>query len=108
MNKKMILIFVSLIVTVSSIAQVMPSISPDGATEFCPNVNTTFTVTLPRIKDGTIPSVVSWVNGPIVVNGASNIINTSTKTTLGEEVGKKAPNAPFSGHFLSQIVGQGE
>ena len=61
MNKKLILIFVAMIVTLSTKAQ---SISPNEETEFCPNVNITFTVTLPRIASSTMPSVASWINGP--------------------------------------------
>lgn len=50
-----------MIVTLSTKAQ---SISPNEETEFCPNVNITFTVTLPRIASSTMPSVASWINGP--------------------------------------------
>ncbi len=79
MNKKLILIIVSFIVTLSALAQ---SISPIETTEFCPNVNVTFTVTLPRISDNTTPTIISWTGNPIVVTGVSNLTNTTTQTTF--------------------------
>lgn len=59
MNKKLILIFVSLVGSISVIAQ---DILPNEATEFCPDLNTTFTVTLPRITNNSTPNVVIWTN----------------------------------------------
>lgn len=79
MNKKLLLILVSFIGTLSTIAQ---SISPNETTEFCPGVNITFTVTLPRIADNTTPTVISWTNTPIVVSGVSDLTNTTTQTTF--------------------------
>lgn len=58
------------------------SISPNVTTEFCPLVNITFTVTLPRIADNTTPTVVSFTNTPVVVSGVSNLTNTQTQTTF--------------------------
>lgn len=57
-------------------------IAPSRNNEYCPQTNITFTVTLPRIKDNTTPSVVSWTNGPVVVSGVSNLNNTPTQTTF--------------------------
>ncbi|MFZ5978713.1 MAG: T9SS type A sorting domain-containing protein [Bacteroidota bacterium] len=58
-------------------------ISPAEDTEFCPLQDITFTVTLPRILDNTVPSVASSTNGPIVITGIlpSSIVNTPTQTT---------------------------
>ena len=73
------MIIVAIIVTMSTFAQ---SISPAVTAEFCPNVNITFSVTLPRIADNSTPNVASWTNTPILVSGVSNLVNTSTQTTF--------------------------
>ncbi|MCK9404310.1 MAG: hypothetical protein M0Q26_13010 [Chitinophagaceae bacterium] len=80
MNKKLVLIIVSLIGTLSTVAQ---SILPVETGEFCPLQDITFTVTLPRIVDNTTPTVASWTNGPIVVSGINpnSVVNTQTQTT---------------------------
>ena len=79
MNKKITLMLVAIISTLSTIAQ---SIAPIESTEFCPNTNINFSVTLPRIENNTTPSVLSWTNGPTVISGASNIVNTTNQTTF--------------------------
>lgn len=71
------------------------SISPNEATEFCPLVNVTFTVTLPRIKDGSAVNVYSWTNTPILVSGVSNLTNTQTQTTF-----------TFAGRFTDANINQ--
>lgn len=70
------------IIVIANFSLTAQSIFPVEGTEICPNQNITFTVTLPRILDGTTPSVASWTNGPIVVSGVSNITNTTTNTTF--------------------------
>jgi len=59
------------------------SISPAEDDEFCPLQDITFTVTLPRILDNTVPSVASYTNGPIIITGIlpGSIKNTPTQTT---------------------------
>ena len=91
MNKKLILILVALIVTISGIAQTAESISPDVTTEFCPNTDVTFTVSVP----GTNPSVASWTNGPIVVQGVYNSVTSGGTTTFN-----------FKGRFQDKNVKQ--
>jgi len=76
MIKKLTIIVLFAITSLHSAAQ---SISPDIITEFCPLVNITFTVTLPRIAANTSPTVASWTNTPIVVSGASNVTHTATQ-----------------------------
>lgn len=67
MNKKIFLSFIMIaFATVKLFAQ--QSISPSETTEFCPNVDVTFTVTLPPIADNTQPNLASWTNGPIIVS----------------------------------------
>ena len=78
MNK----IFLLIVTTIMSSTTFAQSIFPNPNTEFCPLVNITFTVTLPRISNNTTPNVISWTNGPIVVSGVNNIVNTSTQTTF--------------------------
>lgn len=80
MIKKVSLFVLTILLFLTSIGQ---SISPSETIEFCPNQNITFTVTLPRITDGTVPSVSSWTNSPIVVSGINptSIVNTPTQTT---------------------------
>ncbi|MFZ6025667.1 MAG: hypothetical protein ACOYVG_14550 [Bacteroidota bacterium] len=57
------------------------SILPLPNSEQCPYTLTTFTVTLPRIKDNTTP-VVTGLSGAIVNTGinSSSLIHTSTTT----------------------------
>lgn len=66
--KKLIILLFIVISTISIKAQ---SISPNEGTEFCPLVNTTFSVTIPLIKSGTpvtlsaigTPTIITWVTG---------------------------------------------
>ncbi|MGC8751882.1 hypothetical protein [Hydrotalea sp.] len=78
--KNLFIIFVLLFSTQSAFSQ---SIYPAETNEFCPLQDITFTVTLPRILDNTVPSVASYTNGPIVITGIlpSSIVNTPTQTT---------------------------
>lgn len=39
-------------------------------------------VTLPRIKDGTVPNVSAWTNNPTVITGVTNLSNTPAQTTF--------------------------
>jgi hypothetical protein len=77
--KKIIIILILLITSKVSISQ---SISPNQNTEFCPESNITFTVTLPLIKPNTTPTVLSWTNTPTLISGVSNLSNGSNSTTF--------------------------
>lgn len=79
MKKKLKLLLAASLISLVTFSQ---SISPNESTEFCPLTDITFTVTLPRIKSNTIPTVASWTNTPIVVIGVSNLTSTSTQTTF--------------------------
>jgi hypothetical protein len=76
-------IFALLTLALSCLTASTQSISPVETLEFCPLQDITFTVTLPRIQNNTIPTIASWTNGPIVVSGisAASINNTPTQTT---------------------------
>ena len=52
MKNKIILLFTCLIIVTHSKSQ---SISPVETGEFCPLQNISFTITLPRIADNTVP-----------------------------------------------------
>lgn len=54
------------------------SISPSEVSEFCPGIDITFTVTIP----GTNPNVVSWTNGPTIIQQAYNISSSGGITTF--------------------------
>ena len=54
------------------------TISPAVTNEYCPSTDITFTVSVP----GTSPTVASWTNGPIVVQGAYNITTSGSTTTF--------------------------
>lgn len=73
--KRIIQIMLLLTLTVFAKAQ---TILPDETTEFCPEADMTFTVTVP----GTGPSVASWTNSPILVQQAYNIITSGGTTTF--------------------------
>lgn len=75
-------IFMAVIIAITALCAHAQSISPDDNTEYCPLVDVTFTVTLPRIADNTTPTIASWTNTPIVVSGVSNLTNTQTQTTF--------------------------
>jgi hypothetical protein len=79
MKQKIQILLVLLLIAGAATSQ---GISPSVNNEYCPGTNITFTVTLPRIKDNTIPTVASWTNTPIIVVGVSNLTNTSAQTTF--------------------------
>ena len=79
MKKKILLLLVAASSFCTTFSQ---TISPVESTEFCPLVDMTFTVTLPRIADNTTPTVASWTNTPILVSGVSNLVNTATQTSF--------------------------
>lgn len=75
------LISLSLLAITNSFSQQPPVISPSENTEFCPLVNTTFTVTLPRIRQDTEIQL-STVGTPIIISGVANVTHTSEITTF--------------------------
>lgn len=54
------------------------TISPIETAEFCPNLDITFSVTIP----GSNPSVSSWTNAPDLIQGAYNISSSGGNTTF--------------------------
>lgn len=79
MNKKLL---ITAVLIISSLCAFSQSISPDISTQFCPNTNITFTVTLPKIQNNTSVNVASWTGTPTVISGAQNISSTQTNTTF--------------------------
>lgn len=78
--KKIYKLFVlSFIISISLSAQ---NISPNQDAEFCPLTSITFTVTLPRVENGTTPIVNSLTNTPILISGVNNLNHTSSNTTF--------------------------
>jgi hypothetical protein len=75
--------FIIVALLFSAQCAISQSISPAEDDENCPLQDITFTVTLPRILDNTIPSVISYTNGPIIITGIlpGSIKNTPTQTT---------------------------
>ena len=72
---------IAAVLIISSLRAFAQSISPDISSQFCPNTNVTFTVTLPRIADGTPVNVASWSGVPMVVS-VQGVSNTQTQTTF--------------------------
>lgn len=68
------------------------SILPIEATEFCPNTNIIFTVTLPQIQANSSINVTTNAGGCTVVAGASNISSNNGVTTFNF-TGKFADNS---------------
>lgn len=54
------------------------SITPLPTTEFCPDQEVTFTVTIP----GQNPTVSSWINAPFVTQAPYNVSSTASTTTF--------------------------
>lgn len=75
MKHKISLLITLVILSTIAISQ---TISPDVNDEYCPNVDITFTVTVP----GSSPFVSSWTNSPLVISGASIISSSSSSSTF--------------------------
>lgn len=72
-------LIILLLVVISNISTNAQSISPNEGTEFCPLVNTTFTITIPLIKSGT-PVTLSVIGTPTIITGVTGLTSSANTT----------------------------
>lgn len=73
---KKILSFILLVLVISKGQS--QTISPAESTEFCPNADITFTVTVP----GSSPFVIPFTNSPTLIQGVYNVTTSGSNTTF--------------------------
>ncbi|WP_295234806.1 hypothetical protein [Sediminibacterium sp.] len=76
---KKIIILLLTVITTSNLLYSQKSISPNESTEFCPLVNTTFTVTIPLIKSGTTVTL-SAIGTPTIITGVTGLTSAANTT----------------------------
>lgn len=76
---KKIIILLLIVITTSNFLYSQKSISPNESTEFCPLVNTTFTVTIPLIKPNSSVSL-SAIGTPTIITGVTGLTLDDVKS----------------------------
>lgn len=76
---KKIIILLLIAITTNNFLYSQKSISPNEGTEFCPLVNTTFTVTIPLIKSGSTVTL-STIGTPNIITGVTGLTSAANTT----------------------------